>query len=85
MRCPKCGAENEDGTIVCNSCGESIEIAYPREVFLNQISKQYGAPINLPLEIMALKMLGKNKLWLIIGVGVFFLLAFILAYITAKR
>ena len=75
MKCLKCNADNEDGATVCNSCGESIEIAYPREVFLNQISKgDHGAPINVPIETMAFLELGKHKKWVIICLGIFILL-----------
>lgn len=78
MRCPKCSAENEDGITVCNSCGESMEIAYPRAVFLNQTSRgDHGAPINLPVETMAFLELGKYKKWVIICLIGIILLGFI--------
>ena len=81
MQCPKCNAENEDGTTICNSCGESIEIDYPRAVFLNQTSRaDHGAPINFPLETMAFLELGKHKRWVIICLGVIILFGFIVYF-----
>lgn len=81
MQCPKCSAENEDGTTVCNSCGQSMEIAYPREVFLNQISRgNHGDPINLPVETMAFLELGKHKKWVIICLGFMILIGLIVHF-----
>jgi len=84
MQCPKCSAENKDEDSICSSCGVDLGLSIPRMVFLNQTSRGSLPPINLPIATMAFQMLRKNKLWLIIGVGVFFLLAFILAYIVAN-
>jgi len=84
MRCQKCDAKNEDNSNTCFSCGADLGLNIPRMVFLNQTSRGPLPPINLPIATMVFQMLRKNKLWLIIGVGVFFLLAFILAYIVAN-
>ena len=77
IKCLKCNAENEDGATVCNSCGESMEIAYPREVFLNQVPRPYGPPTNLPIATMAFLELRKHKKGIIICLIIFVLIGII--------
>jgi len=61
MFCPKCGAENEGYAKSCRECKEELPETLPRGIFLNQPTGLWGgvAPPNLPLIVLAIRLLPK--------------------------
>lgn len=85
MKCPKCGSEIPEGCLLCENCGEDIQIvpdfdpAVENSIIetMSNLAENLTTPEEIE-EVTEPKMLYKNRKYIKIGAGIVFIIGFMI-------